>query len=253
MRSTLLVSLLAVACHRPKPVVYAPLEQSGEPAPPEAEGEPPPNPTPPVTGTAPTPPAPTPPPAAKVEMYALDEAIGDALAEPLTYVGTGDWFGVVRNKTCAYRNSRVIVVNVYCTTKEMTSFSAVVLSPKKGRAYFYAEAKAPVSGVTRDKYFTFKGETSPVVVDAKLGALALDMSYPDLRAWDEKRYHHYIPGCFGGTEMGQPQSGCSKELDAHAGEWAARNGKFFDAPPPEWYRLVKELRGRAAKDGKAAQ
>lgn len=255
VRKLILASFLLAACHRPKPVVYQPLDTEGgsddtvtEPDDTTAtdDGTPPTTTNPPATTNPPTTTQPKPEP---VAMYALDEAISDALAEPLTYIGTGGWFGQVKNKTCAYRNSRVIVVNVYCTPKEMTSFSVVVLSPKKGRAYFYAEAKAPVSTVQRDRYFTFKAETGPVVVDAKLPALKMDGSYADLRAWDEKRYQRYAPSCSGGVELGQPQTGCSKELDAQADAWTARNGKFFQAPPPEWYRIVKELRTRAATDG----
>src|SRR5262245_54602601 len=67
------------------------------------------------------PPAPIPPPVVPPQptgLFSLEEAVEDALSGPLTYVGTGPWTGNARLKACAFRNQRVLVVNVYCTVKE---------------------------------------------------------------------------------------------------------------------------------------
>src|SRR3954447_22582932 len=78
---------------------------------------------------APEPPAPEPvplpPPVVRepeAGLYSLNEALQDALSGPWTYVGTGPWTGNQRVKACAYRNERVLVVNVYCTIKEVKAF-----------------------------------------------------------------------------------------------------------------------------------
>ena len=50
-------------------------------------------------------------------LYLLDEALQDALSGPWEYLGTGPWHGNARAPACAYRNARVLVVNVYCTAQ----------------------------------------------------------------------------------------------------------------------------------------
>jgi hypothetical protein len=215
-------------------------------------------------GPTPTPTTPPPPVATPIEVvpvdaaapaidrspYALDEALADVLAEPLTHVGTGEWFGLSRFYACAYRNSRAIVVNLYCAPREIAAFGLVVLSPNRGRAYLYAEAKAPVSTVRRADYFTFKGETSPAIVDAQVPALELGFTLDQLRAWDEQRYRAYQPGCFGGVEGGAPQGGCLQALRDQAPAWAARNQPLLADPPEAWYQVVRLLRGRATVEGR---
>ena len=221
----LAIVVLAVSCYR-----------GGEPAPA------------PAVVAAPHPPlvaAPRP-----GELYALDDALDDVLSGPLVHIGTGDWFGLFRIHACAYRNDRVIVVNVYCTANEMSSFGLVVLSPARGRTYIYAEAKAPISTLARGDYFTFKAESSPPLVDDKLAALDLAFSYAELRAWDERRYYRNIPGCFYGVEINRPLRGCLQGLDARQTTWLERNQHFLDDPPEPWYRIVKQLRARAASDSK---
>src|SRR5262245_16142499 len=130
----------------------------------------------------------------------------------------------------------------------MKAFSIVVFSPTRGRAMIYAEAEKPISQLTRADYFTFKAETSPPGDDS-LPRVSLAWQYNQLRAWDEKRYYKWIPGCFGGVEIRKPQGGCLHELEAQAASWKARNQPFFDEPPPDWYRVVREMRARAVRDG----
>lgn len=183
------------------------------------------------------------------DLYALDEALADVYSGPLEHIGTGPWFGLFRINACAYRNQRVVVVNIYCTTKEMKAFSIVVFSPTRGRVMIYAEAEKPISQLRRPDYFTFKAESSPPG-DSSLPRLSLAWSYKQLTAWDEKRYYKWIPGCFGGVEIRNPQGGCLKALAAHAPVWKERNRAFLDTPPDDWYRVVRDMRARAVRDGK---
>jgi hypothetical protein len=224
------VLLFGVGCPRP----VAPL-----PPPP-----PPPEPAPIVV------PSPALPPAIDRSQYAFDEALADVLAGPLTHIGTGDWYGLARFHACAYRNHRVIVVNLYCSPREISSFAVVVLSPDRGRAFLYAEARAPISTLRRADYFTFKGETSPAQVDAEVPALELGVSLDQLRAWDERRYRAYQPGCFGGVESGRPQGGCLQAMRDQAPAWLERNQPLLADPPEAWYQVVRLLRGRATMEGK---
>jgi hypothetical protein len=214
--------------------------------------EPPPEPPPP----APVEPAPVTPEVSEEPesnlLYPLEQAVADALSGPLTHIGSGSWNGIFRIDACAYRNERVIVVNVYCTAKETRAFRVDVFSPKYGLARIYAEAKTPISRLQRDQYYTFKAETEPAPArDVGLPPLRLDMSFAELQAYDKARYDHFLPSCYGGVESFKPQGGCLDALKPRAAEWAERNDAFLRQPPPDWYRLVQELRGRAPADVKA--
>src|SRR5689334_4119758 len=82
-------------------------------------------------------------------LYPADEAVRDALSGPWQYVGTGQWPGIRRMYACAFRNERVLVVNVYCGVKETPAFRVDVYSPTRGRVRIYAEAKGPLSAHMR--------------------------------------------------------------------------------------------------------
>jgi len=224
-----MIAALALGCAKVSP-----------PEPPPPEPAPPLLPPPTVVARPPEP----------TGIYALDEAVQDALSGPWTYVGTGPWTGNARVKACAYRNERVMVVNVYCTIKEVKAFRVDVFSPTRGRVRIYAEAKAPVSTLTRRDYFTFTGESEPPPGRrASLPPVSLTMSFDQLLAYDGRRYRAFLPSCFGGVEIGRRQGGCLKGLGGHASEWAEANRAFLRDPPPEWYRIVNELRALAQQHG----
>jgi hypothetical protein len=212
-------------------------------------------PEPPPPEPLPPPPAPpAPPPIVREPMptgiYSLDEALNDALSGPLTHIGTGPWTGNARVHACAYRNERVIVVNVYCTLKEVKAFRVDVFSPTRGRVRVYAEARAPISALTRRDYFTFNAESEPAPGPrAHLPPVTLAMSYAELLDYDGRRYRRFLPSCYGGVEINRPQGGCLRDLAPHAREFAATNRSFLRDPPETWYRIVKELRALASLHG----
>jgi hypothetical protein len=236
MRARYLLALLVVGC----------VKLRAPETPPEAPAPPPPplTPVPPPVERAP----------ARTGIYALDEALGDALSGPLTYIGTGPWTGNHRVLACAYRNERVIVVNVYCTVTEVKAFRVDVFSPARGRVRIYAEARAPISGLTRRDYFTFTAESEPAPGPRSgLTPIPLTATFPQLVDYDRRRYQRFLPSCYGGVEINRRQGGCLRELSSHASEWARANRAFLEAPPEDWYRLVRDLRALARDDGRDVQ
>jgi hypothetical protein len=232
MRRRWLFALLALGCVKVIP-----------PEAPPPEAVPPPGPPPPLVPPIVHERKPT-------GVYGLEEALGDALSGPWTYVGTGPWTGNQRVKACAYRNDRVLVVNVYCTIKEVKAFRVDVFSPTRGRVRIYAEGRAPVSTVTRRTYFTFTGESEPPAGRrARLPPVTLTMSFPELLDYDRRRYQAFLPSCYGGVENDRRQGGCLRDLAGHATEWARANQAFLRDPPQDWYRIVRELRALALQHG----
>jgi hypothetical protein len=224
MRRTWMMAILAVGCAKVK-APEAPVPEPVSPPPVVQPREP--------TG-----------------LYSLNEALADALSGPWTYVGTGPWTGNQRVKACAYRNERVLVVNVYCTIKEVKAFRVDVFSPTRGRVRIYAEAKAPISTITRRDYFTFTGESEPPAGPrAALPPVTLGMSFAELLDYDGRRYRAFLPSCYGGVEINRRQGGCLPGLRTHASEWAEANRSFLKEPPEDWYRVVNELRTLARQHG----
>lgn len=208
-------------------------------------------PTPPPLPVPPPPVTPPPQPPEPTGLYSLEEAVADALSGPLTHIGTGPWTGNHRVHACAYRNEKVIVVNVYCTMKEVKAFRVDVFSPRRGRVRIYAEGKAPISTLTRRDYFTFNAETEPAPGPrARLPPVTLLMSYQELLAYDGRRYQAFLPSCYGGVEIHRRQGGCLRQLAPRASEWADTNRSFLREPPEAWYRIVRELRALASLHGR---
>jgi hypothetical protein len=79
-----------------------------EPAPERPAPQPPPISRPP----APVPPPPVVRPRQPTGLFSVDEAVKDVLSGTWTHIGTGPWTGNARLKACAYRNERVLLVNV---------------------------------------------------------------------------------------------------------------------------------------------
>lgn len=186
---------------------------------------------------------PTPPDAAEVAvdapstpLYTITDALADIAADPLKFVGTGAWFGNFSIHACAYRNSRVVVINVYCTVKEQPALGISVLSPTRGRLNIYAEAESAISQLPRSKWFTFKLET-----DVPEEHVALDLTYPQLNAWEEHRYNARHGACW--TDNG---GGCSGGLEP--GDWTESARDFLAQPPDAFVRLAKDLHTRAVRD-----
>jgi hypothetical protein len=185
------------------------------------------------------------------ELYAADEALRDALSGPWEYLGTGRWPGINRMQACAYRNDRVLIVNVYCTLSESPAFRVDVYSPSRGRVRIYAESRGPISNESRRDYFTFTAESEPPPSAlAQLPALALAMSFQQLHDYDAQRHRAYLPACYAGTEHSHDRVGCLSPLEARVGAWAARNRVFLEQANDDWYRLVRNARALATQHGR---
>jgi hypothetical protein len=184
-------------------------------------------------------------------LYAPDEALRDVLSGELEYVGTGHWPGIERLWACAFRNARVVVINVYCTVSDLHVFRLDVLSPERGHVRIYAEAKGPISARDRALYFTFTASSEPPLGPRTSNSpLSLTMSYDELRGYDQRRYEAFLPGCFGGEQHHRPIGGCLGSLADHQAQWLLRNRTFLQEANGDWYRVMRALRQLAKRHGR---
>lgn len=179
-----------------------------------------------------------------MSLYSLDEAVADALASPLVFIGKGGWPGLFKVLSCAYRNDRVIVVDTYCTERERKSFEVRIFSPTRGLVSIYAEAKVPISTLARQDYLTFSSTTFP---PAAL-PLPLSLSYEELVGYAEAHGRLRLRICSGGMQGARPL-GCEKQLAAYEPDFVARNAPFLKEPPDRWYQLVRHLVAERKRNG----
>jgi hypothetical protein len=172
-------------------------------------------------------------------VYALDEAIADAMASPLVFVGKYGIPGLHRIMACTYRNDRVFVVDIYCTEKEMTTFSVAIISPARGRVTFYAEGDQPIS--------TLRSRADYV------DAFRADIRTPDPRVTLTSAHAQLFPAQptqnadAGSCSIGVAEMRCFGALNTRWRELRSRNQAFILAPPTAWFGLVHDLvaqRGR---------
>lgn len=184
-------------------------------------------------------------------LYPPGDAVADVLSGPLEHLGTGPWHGIHRIRVCAYRNARVLVVNVYCTPREMSAFSVIVFHPERGIVRFYAEGRGPISTLAFRDYFQWTVESKPLPPPGALPArLRLSMTLGELEDFEWKRYQQNLPGCFAGHG---PMSGASSpdcyRAPALRDAWRRMSWPFLGAPPPGWGDLVAALRRAAVSHG----
>jgi len=191
-------------------------------------------------------------------LYAPAEAIADALSGPLEHVGTGPWHGIFQIQSCAYRNDRVLVVDVYCTRKEIHSAGLVVFHPRRGRATFYAEARAPISTIDRSRYLQWKIEVEDPPTEQQLSpGVRTDMTFAELTGYDAARYSLSLPSCFGALKRSSgkalvvdPGGGCRRKTPEVERAWAEALRALLAEPPAGWAPLLKELRRLAREHGR---
>jgi hypothetical protein len=179
-------------------------------------------------------------------LYSPEDAVADAMSGPLEFVGIDKPEGH-QIPECLFRNQKVLVLDRYCTTKEINTTGIQILHPERGVIYFYAESKEPITGITRDDYREWRIETR----DPYRGA-RVDMTFDEYQAYEVRRLQLTDQGCSAGFAMtsAEPHCLCRNKTPEIQQWWTATSKPLLKRPPETWYRLVRTLRPLSARRGR---
>ncbi|HYH97341.1 hypothetical protein [Hyalangium sp.] len=177
-------------------------------------------------------------------LYPPAEAIADALSGPLVPMVGDTGFGPnERLPDCFYRNDRVIVINRYCSKREINTTGIQIMHPERGVLYFYAEARAPISSITREDYEQWRIE-----VRDPLPGLRVDSALAEVLQWMHRRTREAQQVCWTGFgSSGGVPTGCHYKTPEIKQAWMDAHNALLKSPPPGWYELVREMRGLIGK------
>lgn len=183
-------------------------------------------------------------PVTATPLYPPEEALADALSSPLEFIGISH-FDAPSIQECAYRNQKVLVVNRYCTTREITATGITIIHPDRGVVRFYAEAKEPISTIAREDYDNWRMDTH----DPYPGARLTMKTFEEIQAHEKRRGVFRDQACYAGITS-TPNGSCRKKAPEIEQWWSGIYKPLLKTPPESWYSLVKALRKRAVKDGR---
>jgi hypothetical protein len=182
------------------------------------------------------------------KLYPPDEALADALASPLKHLGTGVWPGRYKIPSCVYRNEKVLVLDSFCTIREMNPTTVWIFHPERGIAIFSAtgDRGALVSQVKRNQYeqWTFAS------LDPYPG-MDLTFGFEELTDWEKRRSVFSRGSCSAALVTTSPtRATCSFKTPEIEEWWQGYYRPMLDEAPTGWYELIKRLRKLAPRYGK---
>ncbi|PTL82139.1 hypothetical protein [Vitiosangium sp. GDMCC 1.1324] len=181
-------------------------------------------------------------------LYPPEEALADALASPLEHLGTGVWPGRYKIPSCAYRNDKVVVLDSFCTLREMNPTTVWIFNPERGTVVFSARGDrgALVSKVKRDQYEQWGFSTLEPYPGLKLA-----MTFSELTSWEKRRSVFSRGSCGAALATSASTRGsCSLKTPEIERWWQGYYGPLLEDAPSEWYELVKRVRALAPRYGK---
>ncbi|MEZ4328033.1 MAG: hypothetical protein R3B40_22620 [Polyangiales bacterium] len=185
-------------------------------------------------------------------VYPVDAAVGDALAEPLQFVGFAAWPGLFHVLSCVYQNDRVVVVDERCIPIAPGRATIHIYSPTAGHVALWGRSAdgAPLLSMEPRRYESFgvatyfvpPAEAQPAVT-LGMGAEAMQAHQDAMTALGAERHRRgepQEPSCWYSTDRGLV---CDR-MDETVFSASAR--PFIDEPAPAWRQLLEQmLRARA--------
>lgn len=184
------------------------------------------------------------------ELLTSNEAIEDALSEPLRYIGSYiSSSSISRIPSCIFRNSKVTVRYTYCRQKEAPALGLVIYSrnSKRGHVNFYAEGSGqPVSKINRRDYLDAHFR---VLARENLPGYKTNFSAKNFGDYSEKESTYYKIGCqvWQWSSDHTLRADCIEPYKAQEKAWLNTSLLFWAEPHAAWYELQNVLRAEVAK------
>ena len=176
-------------------------------------------------------------------LYNIHQAMEDVFSSPLEFIGTGEWYGEHPYPSCAYKNDKILIIDNYCSRREITTFSVTFFSPERGylKIYAYTEStKKAVSKIDRGLYDSFYVTSQPPPSEGMTEkSLSFDMNYRALRDYNRARakLHRYVE-CYEGFKVDYMRGCTDKRISAN---YVDVHESFIKAPNERWYDFVRHI------------
>ncbi|MES2964507.1 MAG: hypothetical protein V4760_11495 [Bdellovibrionota bacterium] len=182
-------------------------------------------------------------------LYTPQEALTDALSEPLTFVGyyMPKYSESQKYPNCLFKNSKVLLMSSYCVRQNVPAGSVKfhATDPSKGYVRIYTEIQNPnkdISTAKRADYLEFILSTSVRITEQ---AFDPSMSVKAYEKWEDIENKNYTKYCVTGQSFkDQPYSTACADITNELHVWGPHGFKFWQKSDPKWPKLLKALKSQ---------
>lgn len=182
-------------------------------------------------------------------LYTPQEALRDALSEPLTFVGyyMPKYSESQKYPNCLFKNSKVLLMSHYCVEGNVPAGSVMIHANDVTRGYVriyteIADTKRDISTATRSDYVEFLLSTSARITEQ---AFDVDWSAKDYEKWEARENKKYSKYCVTGHSFkDQPHSTVCTDLTNELHVWGPHGFDFWTNSDPNWPKLLKKIKAQ---------
>lgn len=178
---------------------------------------------------------------ADTTIYTPAEAIADANADPLVFMGKGLLYGSISIESCVFKNSRAYVIHRYCTKPEVGAGDMTVYSfARKQMIKIHAESSRNQTPISETDPKDYTPEYWYVDFSILPQDFSSTMTFTQFLAFFEKHNKTYPPTCFVSSRFSQCEQGL-KDYES----WLPIAGEFRQNPPRQWVETLSLLKSLA--------
>lgn len=177
--------------------------------------------------------------------YQLSDALADAFSEPLSLIGKGRLYGYMSVDSCAFKNSKVIVVHGYCRNPEAPAGDIQIYSlADKQVVTIHAESTSNSTPISEANPKDYDPDFWYVSINPLPKDFTLDMSFNEFGTFYKTLHLSYPPYCV----VSSKHSVCDKNLPEYESTWLPSANEFRKEPPKSWQQILVLMKGFVPKN-----
>jgi hypothetical protein len=182
-------------------------------------------------------------------LYTPQDALKDALSEPLAFVGyyMPKYSESQKYPNCIFKNSKVLVMSSYCVRGNVPAGSVRIhaTDASKGYVRIYTEIqsmKQDISTAKRGDYLEFLLSTSARITEQ---AWDPNMSAKAYEKWEDVENKDYTQYCVTSQSFkDDPYSTVCKDITNELHVWGPHGFAFWQKSDPNWPKLLKKIKAQ---------